>query len=341
MPGTFEDPLYPEIEPYESTYLPVGDGHDIYYEICGNRDGKPVLFLHGGPGAGCSPKQRRFFDPDYYKIVLFDQRGCGRSRPNAADDFWAALKNNNTQTLVEDCEALKKHLGIIGPWHTVLGGSWGTTLGLAYAQTYPESVDALVLRGVFTGEHADIDHAFNGGMAQHHPEAWEAFAGHIAETASSPAEAVRESENILSAYYRRLMSGDAKKANDAAKAFTRYELTVIKNETPQEMIEEYCADPTKLVPFAAFETHFMINHLFTRENELVDGCSKLRKTTRVRIVHGRNDFICRPLTAWRLAKALKAADVKDVKLDFVNGWGHHDSEPGVGYRMVVATDELR
>jgi len=199
-----------------------------------------------------------------------------------------------------------------------------------------------VLRGVFTGEQSDIDHAFNnGGLAQHHPEAWEAFAKHITDTASSPEEAARESEHILGAYYRRLISGDSAKASAAAKAFTRYELTVIKNETPKAMIEDFCAKPSLLIPFAAFETHFMINHVFTYEGQLLDGVSKLRKDMKVRIITGRNDFICRPSTAWRLAKAMKAAGIKDVTCEFVNGWGHHDSEPGVGLEMVQTTDELR
>merc|ERR1712113_605015 len=212
---------------------------------------------------------------------------------------------------------VKKHLGIAGPWHTVLGGSWGTTLGIAYAEAYPDSVKALILRGVFTGEQSDIDHAFNsGGMAQHHPEAWEAFAKHITDSASSPEEAARESQHILGAYYKRLTSGDEKQANEAAKAFTRYELTVIKNNTPQEMIDDFCADPNLLVPFATFEAHFMLNHVFTREGQLLDGCAKLRKDMKVRIINGRCDFICRPVTAWRLAKRMKQYGLEDVQVNF-------------------------
>merc|ERR1712113_1004723 len=237
---------------------------------------------------------------------------------------------------------VKKHLGIAGPWHTVLGGSWGTTLGIAYAEAYPDSVNALVLRGVFTGEQSDIDHAFNsGGMAQHHPEAWEAFAKHITDSASSPQEAARESQHILGAYYKRLTSGDERQANDAAKAFTRYELTVIKNETPESMIQHYLEDPKVLVPFASFETHFMLNHVFLRAGQLLEGCHKLCKDMKVRIVNGRADYICRPITAWRLAERLKAAGLEDVQVHFVNGWGHHDSEPGVGCKMVEVTNELR
>lgn len=340
MPDT-ADGLYPEVEPYKTGHLAVGDGHEIYWETCGNEAGKPVLFLHGGPGAGSSPKSRRFFDPAVYMIVVMDQRGCGRSRPNACDDIWVALKANNTQTLVEDCEALRKHLGIDKPWEIVLGGSWGSTLALAYAVTYPNSMRSLVLRGVFLGDQCDIDHAFNGGLAQHHPEAWEAFAEYIKDTAASPEEATRESEHILGAYYKRLTCGDKVKAAEAAKAFTRYELTVIKNNTPEEMIQEFCASPHLLIPFATFEAHFMLSHLFVREGELLENCSKLNKDMKVRIVNGRCDFICRPCTSWRLAKGLKANGLKDVEVNFVNGAGHHDSETPVGKAMVDATDGLR
>eukprot|EP00928_Gymnodinium_smaydae_P080055 TRINITY_DN63859_c0_g1_i1.p1 TRINITY_DN63859_c0_g1~~TRINITY_DN63859_c0_g1_i1.p1 ORF type:complete len:344 (-),score=89.85 TRINITY_DN63859_c0_g1_i1:115-1146(-) len=342
MPGTINDPLYPEIEPFDSGHIAVGQGHEIYYEKCGNPSGKPVLFLHGGPGAGSNPKSRRFFDPETYMIVVIDQRGCNRSKPNAADDLAAALKHNNTQTLVEDCEVVRKHCGVTGPWAIVLGGSWGSTLALAYAITYPEAMSALVLRGVFTGEQSDIDHAFNSGsMMQHHPEAWEDFAGHIKETASSPEEAARESEHILAAYNRRLNSSDRNVQYAAAKAFTRYELTVIKNDTPKAMIEDFCNTPSLLVPFASFEVHFMLNHVFLREGEILDGCAKLPKNMRVRIINGRCDFICRPVTAWRLYKTLKANGLEDVQINLVNGWGHHDSEEPVGAAMVQATDELR
>eukprot|EP00927_Polykrikos_kofoidii_P083037 TRINITY_DN8412_c0_g1_i2.p1 TRINITY_DN8412_c0_g1~~TRINITY_DN8412_c0_g1_i2.p1 ORF type:complete len:391 (-),score=49.99 TRINITY_DN8412_c0_g1_i2:150-1202(-) len=341
MPGTLQDPFYPEIEPYESGHLAVGDGHEVYYEICGAREGKPVLFLHGGPGAGCSVTQRRYFDPTFYKVVLFDQRGCGRSEPNASKDLQASLRNNNTQSLVEDCEAVKKHVGVTTPWYMVYGGSWGTTLGIAYAQAYPESVDRLFLRGVFTGEQDDINHAFNGGMEDHHPEAWEAFAKHITETASDQAEAERESKHILAGYYKRLTSGDAEKAAAAAREFVRYEITVVKNDTPKEMIDGYLSNPLKLIPFATFECHFMLNHLFLRECQLQDDCVKFRKSMKVRIVHGRNDFICRPSGAWRIAKRMKAVGLEDVKVNFVNGWGHHDTEAGVGAAIVQGTDELR
>lgn len=342
MPGTADDPLYPPIEPFHSGHLDVGDGHQIYYEQCGQRDGLPVLFLHGGPGAGCSPKSRQFFDPCRYHIVVFDQRGCNRSRPSAADDIWAALRANTTQDLVEDCERLRRACGVEGAWHIVLGGSWGSFLALAYAEQHPERVRALVLRGVFTGEQADVDYLFNDGqMTQFHPEAWEAYEGHILDTAASAQEAREDARHLLAAYYRRLTSGDPARAGAAAAAFSTYELSIIKNHTPHEMIEEFLADPRKLIPFSLFEVHFMLHHCFTRSGALLDGVAKLPKDLRVRVCHGRADFCTRPIAAHRMAKAMRAVGIEDVVVNFVNGAGHHDSEAPVGAAMVRATDELR
>jgi len=320
----------------------VGDGHKIWYEQCGNKAGKPVLFNHGGPGAGCTPKSRRFFDPAYYMIVVYDQRGCNRSTPNAADDIWAALKNNTTQDLVEDCEKLRIACGVSGPWHVVLGGSWGSTLSIAYAEAYPQSVKALVLRGVFTGEQEDIDYLFNdGGMMQFQPEAWEAFAGHIVESAPNPTAAAEDARHILAAYYKRLTSEDEAVKNAAAAAFTRYELSIVKNTVPEQMIADYLAEPKLLIPFSVFEVHFMLHHCFMRSGQLLDGCAKLPKDLKVRICHGRCDFCTRPKAAWRLAQTLRACGVTDVVVNLVSGAGHHDSEEPVGAAMVVATDGLR
>jgi len=342
MPGSDEDPLYPEIEPFHSGHLAVGDGHELYYEQCGNKTGKPVLFLHGGPGAGCSPKSRQFFDPATYMIVVFDQRGCNRSKPNAADDIWAALKCNTTQDLVSDCEKLRAACKVEGAWHVVLGGSWGSTLALAYAQTHPTCVKSLVLRGVFTGEQSDIDYLFNdGGMLAHHPEAWVAYTKHLSDTAADPASAAEDARHPLAAYYRRLTSNDSAVASAAAAAFATYELTLIKNQPPHEWIKEYCADPQKLIPFTTFEAHYMLHHVFLRSGELLEGCAKLPKDLKVRICHGRADFCTRPIAAYRLTNSLRANGVEDVVMALVNGAGHHDSENPVAAAMVRATDELR
>ena len=171
--------LYPPIEPFDKGFLAVGDGHELYYEVSGNPDGEPAMFLHGGPGGGCGEHTRQFFDPSFYKIVTFDQRGCHRSRPNAATDWASAINGNNTQNLVDDCEKLRKHLRVEA-WYTVLGGSWGSTLGLALAQKYTATIKHLVLRGVFLFTPREIDYLFQSGEAfAHHPEAWEGFADHI------------------------------------------------------------------------------------------------------------------------------------------------------------------
>lgn len=342
VPQTIDEALYPPIEPFKSGLLNVGDGHEIFYEQCGNPEGKPVLFLHGGPGAGCAPKSRRFFDPKHYMIVCFDQRGCNRSKPSADKDLDAALKCNNTQTLVEDCNRLKEACGVKGPWHVVLGGSWGSTLALAYAETYPSDVKSMVLRGVFTGSEDDIDYLFNnGGMLQFHPEAWERYIQHLRDSAPNAAALEEDLRHPLAAYYRRLKSGDDTKAKNAALEFSIYELSIIKNVTPQEFIDEFCNNPALLIPFATFEVHFMLNHVFLRSGELLDGIAKLAKDTKVRVCHGRCDFCTRPIAAHRMAQRMRLEGLQDVIVNFVPGTGHHDSEVPVAAAMVAATDELR
>jgi len=339
---TLDDVLYPSIEPYKSGHLDVGDGHQIYYEQCGNPQGKPALFLHGGPGAGSSPNARRLFDPKVYMICVFDQRGCNRSKPNAAEDLWGSLKANTTQHLVEDCELLRKACGLSDPWHVVVGGSWGVTLAVAYAQTYPNMVKSLVLRGVFTGDQEDVDHLFNSGsMEQHHPEAWEAYTKHIIDTAESP-EALKEDQRCyMAGYYRRLTSGDASKAAAAAAAVTGYELLLIKNERDDAFINRVLEDPLALIPCATFELHYSLNHFFMSRHQLLDGCSKLSKDLRVRIAHGRCDFVTRPIAAWRLARSMRTAGLTDVSVNMVPGTAHHDSEPMMAAAMVEAVDELK
>lgn len=339
--GTLNDVLYPSIEPFASGHLDVGDGHQIYWEQCGNPKGKPALFLHGGPGAGSSPNARRLFDPEVYMACVFDQRGCSRSKPNASDELEASLLNNTTQALVEDCEKLRKQCGVEGPWHVVVGGSWGVALGVAYAEMYPDSCKGMVLRGVFTCDQEDVDHLFNSGsMLQHHPEAWEAYVKHIEDTATSPEALEEDRRCLLAAYYRRLTCGDVAVACAAAKAITGYELCLIKNERDEDFINSILSENEKLIPCAVFESHFSLNHFFLKRGELLDGCKKLRKDLRVRITHGRADFCTRPIAAWRLSKAMKAAGLTDVVCNLIPGCAHHDSEPLMAAAMVAAVDEL-
>ena len=212
-----EDGLYPEIEEYRSGFLQC-DGHQLYYELSGNPNGKPALFLHGGPGGGTSPRARQFFDPEIYSIVLLDQRGSGKSRPNVSDDYDGALRNNTTSFLVQDIESLRDELGF-DRWEIILGGSWGSTLALAYAQAHPSRVKQLLLRGIFTFLPDEVDSLFqNGRAADHYPQEWQAYVDYIQSTSS---DWERERHNLLGAYKDRLE--DSEQRMLAAKAFITYE----------------------------------------------------------------------------------------------------------------------
>lgn len=329
--------LYPEIEPYSTGFLDAGAGHQVYYEESGRPDGIPALFLHGGPGGGCSPRSRRFFDPSVYRIVCLDQRGCGRSTPNAADDWQAALVDNNTAALVADCEAIRQVLKV-KQWGLVLGGSWGSTLALALAEAHPGTLRSLLLRGVFLFGPDEVDYLFSsGGTFGQHPQAWSAYCRFIEDT--SP-DWERERTNLLGAYYQRLTSGDLAMQKAAASAFVGYELSISKTFVDSALIEEELATPSALIPFALFEVVYMINGGFLRRGQLLDGCGVLKDHgIKVRITHGRADYVCQPGAAYRLASTLENLGV-DVSLEFVAGAGHSDSEPGLVDAMVRATDSL-
>jgi proline iminopeptidase len=329
--------LYPEIEPYSTGTLDAGAGHRVYYEESGKSDGIPALFLHGGPGGGCSPRSRQFFDPSVYRIVCLDQRGCGRSTPNAADDWQAALVENNTAALVADCEAIRQALGI-EQWGLVLGGSWGSTLALALAEAHPSTIRSLLLRGVFLFGPDEVDYLFSsGGTFGQHPQAWAAYCRFIEDTST---DWERERTNLLGAYYQRLTSGDPAMQNAAASAFVGYELSISKTFVDPASIEEELATPSALIPFALFEVVYMINGGFMRRGQLLDGCTVLKdRGIKVRITHGRADYVCQPQAAYRLASTLEGLGI-DVTLEFVAGAGHSDSEPGLVDAMVRATDSL-
>lgn len=334
--------LYPKLEPFETGFLPVGtDGHELYYELCGSPEGEPALFLHGGPGGGCGAHTRQFFDPEYYKIVCFDQRGCHRSRPNAANDWAAAIRGNNTQELVADIEVLREHLQV-AQWHTVLGGSWGSTLGVAYAQAHPTSLKSLILRGVFLFTPDEINYLFQSGeTAMHHPEAWQGFFEHIRNTCKDEREWETERQNLLGAYYKRLCSNDSETANAAATAFVKYELSISKTFPDATKLNHVLSTPTILVPFALFEAHYMLNNGFMRRGQLLDNVDKMAGIP-VTVVHGRCDFVCLPVSAWRLSNALNPnGERRDVRLEIVSGAGHSDSEPGLIDALVRATDQFR
>ncbi|MEE2644336.1 MAG: prolyl aminopeptidase [Myxococcota bacterium] len=329
-----EEGLYPEIEPYQRAML-QRDGHALYYELSGNPDGPTALYVHGGPGGGTSPRVRRFFNPAHYRIVLLDQRGAGKSVPNVSSDYEAALRDNTTPHLVEDIEALRLELGL-DQWGLLLGGSWGSTLALAYAEAHPSRVEKLLLRGIFTFLPDEVDTLFQSGRAaDHYPDEWEAYIAHIRETSS---DWVTESQNLLAAYRLRLL--DPARRMDAAKAFVTYELSISHLRQNHDRIASVMAEPEVLVPFAALEVHYMLNSGFMRRGQLLDEVGAI-KDHPIHIVHGRNDAVCLPKAAARLYGALKSAGAGEtLSLEYVEGAGHSDSEPPIARALRAATDRF-
>lgn len=318
-------------EPYQTEHLDVGDGHSLYVEQSGNPEGAPALFLHGGPGGGCAPRVRAFFDPSHYRIVLFDQRGAGQSIPNAGDDFDGAMHENNTPKLIADIEQIRQHLGI-ERWPVVLGGSWGSTLAIAYAQAHPERVRALVLRGIFTFERDEVDSLFrNGRTADHYPEAWERYRDFAKTHRPDETDCVRAYLSMLE---------DPTLRERAAQEFVRYEVSISKVHIDHAGMEAKLQDPSDFMPFAACEITYMLALGYFTESLLAPKNLKKLEGMDIQIVHGRSDHVCLPKAAWRLAKGLDAVGI-GYKLDFVAGAGHSDSEPAIAKMLRAATDALR
>ncbi len=315
--------LYPPLEPYASGLLTVGDGQEIYWECSGSPEGKPVVFIHGGPGGGTSGEQRRFFDPKRYRIVLFDQRGCGRSRPHIADG--ADLRVNTTQALISDMEQLRVHLDI-DTWQ-VFGGSWGSTLGLAYAQTHPERVTELVLRGIFLLRRSEIDWYYNGGAAHLFPDEWEHYL--------APVPAAERDGDLVAAYHRLLTGDDRELAQRAAGAWTRWE-----NKT-SHLLPQPDPDPADPghgdrydLAFAGIENHYFVNHGFLDDGQLLTNIARIAHIPGV-IVQGRYDVVCPMRSAWDLHRAWPQAH-----LSIVDDAGHASFEPGIVDQLVAATDRF-
>lgn len=316
--GTQRRTLYPEIEPYRAGRLRVSDLHEIYFEESGNPRGKPVVFVHGGPGGGTEPKQRRFFDPAVYRIVLFDQRGSGRSTP------YASLEENTTWHLVADMEALREHLGI-ERWQ-VFGGSWGSTLSLAYAEKHPERVTELVLRGIFLLRKQELDWFYQRGASAIFPDAWEEYLGFIPEA---------ERGDLLTAYHRRLTSPDLQVQQQAARAWSVWEGRTSCLFTNYELIAKTSGQQFALA-FARIECHyFMHKGFFTSEAQLLDDAHRIRHIPTV-IVQGRYDVVCPAESAWALHRALPESDLR-----IVTDAGHSAMEPGILHELVEATDRFR
>ena len=307
--------LYPPIDPFDQGMMDVGQGHRIYVEQCGNPNGVPVVVLHGGPGGGCSPAMRRYFDPDIYHIILFDQRGCGRSRPHAS------VENNTTWHLVDDIEAIRASLDI-DSW-IVFGGSWGATLSLVYAQSHPDRTTHLVLRGVFLMTQAELDWFYGGGAGKFWPEVWSRFTDLIP---------VDEQDDLIAAYEKRLFCGDMQIELKYAKAWSSWEnalASINSNGSECESPGEYAR------AFARLENHYFVNAGFLEaDGEILVNMDRIAHIPGV-IVQGRYDMICPPQAAYSIAQVWPACE-----LDMIPNAGHTLSEPGITAGLVRAMDRI-
>lgn len=310
--------MYPEIHPYSHGYLSTDDGHRVYWELCGNPQGKPAIFLHGGPGGGCSTAHRRLFDPASYKVLLFDQRGCGRSTPHAS------LENNTTWHLISDMERLRSEV-LDADKMLVFGGSWGSTLGLAYAQRYPQRVNALILRGIFTVRPAELRWFYQEGASWLFPDHWERYIAPIPED---------ERDDLIAAYHRRLTSDDRRIQLEAAHAWAQWEshtITLLPNREHQLAH----SDDASALAFARIENHYFMNGGFLEEGQLLRDAHRLRGIPGA-IIQGRYDACTPARTAWELHKAWPEAS-----FHLVDDGGHAFDEPGILAHLLAATDRFR
>ena len=308
--------LYPAITPYNEFTLAVTPPHKLYVEESGTPSGIPVVFLHGGPGAGCEPYHRQFFDPEKYRIVLFDQRGAGRSIPHAE------LTNNTTLDLINDIEAIRSKLGI-DRW-LVFGGSWGSTLALAYAQAHPHRVLGLVLRGIFLCRQREIDWFYQEGASRVFPDIWQKFLEPIPQA---------ERHDMVSAYYQRLTNDDEFTRMQAAKAWSLWEGRTATLTSSQRVIDHFGSAHTAL-SLARIECHYFKHHSFLADNQLLANTDKLSDIPGV-IVQGRYDMICPMESAWELHQAWPGSILK-----IIPDAGHSASEPGIVSELIYATDEM-
>lgn len=309
--------LYPPIEPYDQGFLAVSSLHTLYYEQCGNPAGKPVVFLHGGPGGGIDPIYRQYFDPSRWRVVLFDQRGCGKSRP------YAELRENTTWDLVADIEKLRRHLGIERWW--VFGGSWGSALALAYGQTHPQSCLGFILRGIFLLRPFELRWFYQSGASYFFPDAWEHYLEPI------PPE---ERDDLLAAYHRRLNDPDPQVRLRAARAWSVWEASTSKLIPSPELIERFGRGEFAEA-FARIECHYFVHGGFLDpEDQLLRGVGRLRHLPAV-IVQGRYDVVCPPISAWELHQAWPEAEFR-----MIPDAGHSITEPGIRTALLEATDRF-
>lgn len=310
--------LYPALEPYRTGTLDVGDGHTVYFEECGNPRGEPALLVHGGPGGGSNPTMRRFHDPNHYRIVLFDQRGCGRSTPNAS------LEANTTWHLVADMERLREHLDI-ERWQ-LFGGSWGSTLALAYAETHPQRVASLILRGIFLVRRAELEWFYQEGCSWIYPDAFASYQQVIP---------LAERGDMIAAYYRRLTDPDPQVRLAAAKAWSVWEASTLSLLQDAERIRHFGAD-AYAIAFARIECHYFVNGgFFASDDQLLADAGRLRDIPGT-IVHGRYDVVTPVKNAWDLKRVWPTAELR-----IVADAGHAMSEPGIAHELVSATRRHR
>lgn len=308
--------LYPAIQPIRSYYYQVSEEHELYVEESGKPDGVPVVFLHGGPGGSCEPVHRRYFDPERYRIILFDQRGSGKSRPHAS------LKNNTTQDLIDDLEKIRNKMAI-DKW-VVFGGSWGSTLALAYAQTFPERVSGLILRGIFLCRQKDIDWFYQGGAARLFPDAWQEFLAPIPES---------ERNNLVKAYYQRLTGQNEIERMAAAKAWSIWEGSTATLRSNNSVID-YFSDPHIAMSIARIESHYFMHNSFMDENQLLNNADQLKDIPGF-IVHGRYDVIC------PLDQAFELHDKwPNSQLKIIQDAGHAVSEEGIVRALLESTNTM-
>lgn len=332
--GTLRRAPYPETGPYATGMLDVGDGQRVYWECSGNPDGAPVVFVHGGPGGGTSPAHRRMFDPAAYRIVLFDQRGCGRSTPHVADG--ADLSVNTTWHLVADLERLREHLAI-EHW-LVFGGSWGSTLALAYAQENPERVRGLVLRGIFLCRPTEIDWFYRGGAAHLFPDAWEGYLAPLLDADGTEAVHAPGYDHVA-AYHRLLHCGDPVVELTAARAWTTWESTTStllpRPQSPGGGGDSDGEGDRFALAFARIENHYFVHDAFLRDAAILSRMDRISQIPAV-IVHGRYDVVCPVANAWELHAAWPGSE-----LHIVADAGHAMAEPGITHHLLEATDRFR
>lgn len=308
--------LFPSIKTNNEFFLPIDELHTLYIEESGSKNGIPVIFLHGGPGSGCEAFHRRFFDPEKYRIILFDQRGCGKSTPHAE------LKNNTTQHLIEDIETIRKKMGI-ERW-MIFGGSWGSTLALLYAEAYPERVSALIVRGIFLGRPKDIDWFYQEGASRIYPDYWQQFIEPIPKV---------QHDNLLQAYHAQLTGDNEIAKSRAAKAWSTWE-GLTANLTPKGSVLDHFTDLHYALSIARIEAHYFINNNFLEDNQIVNNASKLENIPGI-IIHGRYDMICPIEQAFELHAAWQTAT-----LEVIPSCGHAASEPAIIDALVKSTKTM-